>query len=173
MNRPFAFFIEKAGRLKALSQLFECELKGTYAAGFETPNDELKIAARGVDRNLRFGDDLKTVLQVEAEATRVATKKRAAHLAIFILEGEVGVPRPSLVKVADLARDEHLPDLLIQESLEARDQLSDPENRSLAFGRAVRSARAQSGSTAAAILASASASVAGFPSPLSRRRSSK
>ena len=126
-DRALPLLVEEARGLEPLAQLLEGELERTGTTGLETAHDELKVASRRVDRDLRLDDDLEPLLEREACAARRPTEQRTADLPFFVLEREVGVARAGLVEVADLTDHEDAADALVQQPLEAADQLTDAE----------------------------------------------
>ena len=77
--------------LKFELELFELELKFTYAFGLRDVSDNLEVAALLVDGNAAVQDDGCAVVE-KVHTTRIA-KHDAAHGGFAIADAEVGVAR--------------------------------------------------------------------------------
>jgi hypothetical protein len=84
----------------------------------------LQIAARRINRNIRFGNDFETFFQFEANTRPITTEERRSNLACVVLQGEVRMPGPRNVKIADLAHDEDPPNLLFDQTRQPSQQLA-------------------------------------------------
>ena len=123
-NRLFVLYVEKPLAFEATPQLLEGELQCAEADRFHAFDHELEIAPGFVDTNVGTDDHFDAFFKFEANALGRAAKERRTNLAAIVLQGEVAVPRRRTVKIAHFALDKDPADTVLQQTIDAGEQLS-------------------------------------------------
>jgi hypothetical protein len=121
--------VEEAFGPELLLELFEGELEGALAPGFDDLDDDLVLAPGLVDAEPAAADDLEPVLEVEGDLPRGKAEHDPPELAPGILQGEIEVPRGVTVEVRDLPLDPDRGDGRLQGELDELGHFGDRVDR--------------------------------------------
>ncbi len=127
-QRALAARVEPAADRELLLELAEGQLQRADALGLHFLDEQLVLAAGGVDAEPAAGDDFQAVAQVELHAQGEAAVEGDLERRFLVLEGEVNVAGRRAGQVGDLALDPDVGVSVLQESLDRAGQLSDREH---------------------------------------------
>ncbi len=104
-QRALAGGIEEAFSFELVAELFKRKLESARASRLDGFCDQLKLAARFIDRDASADEDGEAILRPEAEELGLAAKKDDRKLGVAVLQGEVNVAGGRGAAVGDFAGD--------------------------------------------------------------------